>query len=86
MNQDLQKLIELEKVDREATRLTEEVAALPKRVAAIEEKLAEHKAAWKKPRPASKPTKQAAANWKPISKASRKKSPSTAASLQCKDQ
>jgi len=29
MNQDLQKLIELEKVDREATRLTEEVAACP---------------------------------------------------------
>jgi len=48
MNQDLQKLIELEKVDREATRLTEEVAALPKRVAAIEEKLAEHKAAVEK--------------------------------------
>ena len=48
MNQDLQKLIELEKVDREAGRLTEEVAALPKRVAAIEEKLAEHKAAVEK--------------------------------------
>jgi predicted nucleic acid-binding Zn-ribbon protein len=48
MNQDLQKLIELEKVDREATRLTEEVAALPKRVAAIEEKLAEHKTAVEK--------------------------------------
>src|SRR5260221_5462162 len=48
MNQDLERLIELEKVDREATRLTEEVAALPKRVAAIEEKLAEHKAAVEK--------------------------------------
>ncbi len=48
MNQDLQKLIELEKVDREAIRLTEEVAALPKRVATIEEKLAEHKAAVEK--------------------------------------
>jgi len=45
MNSDLEKLIELEKVDREITRLTEEVAALPKRVAAIEEKLADDKAA-----------------------------------------
>ena len=48
MNADLQKLIELEKVDREITRLTDEVAALPKRVAAIEGKLAEHKAAVEK--------------------------------------
>ena len=45
MNSDLEKLIELEKVDREIARLTEEVAALPKRVAAIEEQLADHKAA-----------------------------------------
>lgn len=45
MNSDLEKLIELEKTDREITRLTEEVAALPKRVAAIEEKLADDKAA-----------------------------------------
>ena len=45
MNADLQRLTELEKIDREALRLTEEVASLPKRVAAIEEKLAEHKAA-----------------------------------------
>ena len=48
MNADLEKLIELEKVDREANRLSEEVAGLPKRVAAIEEKLAEHKAAVEK--------------------------------------
>jgi predicted nucleic acid-binding Zn-ribbon protein len=48
MNPDLEKLIELEKVDREAIRLTEEVASLPKRVTAIEEKLAEHKAAVEK--------------------------------------
>jgi uncharacterized protein len=48
MNPDLQRLIELEKVDREVSRLTDEVAALPKRVAAIEEKLAEHKAAVEK--------------------------------------
>src|SRR5215471_5456019 len=45
MNADLEKLIELEKADREITRLTEEVASLPRRVAAIEEKLADDKAA-----------------------------------------
>jgi predicted nucleic acid-binding Zn-ribbon protein len=45
MNSDLEKLIALERVDREITRLTEEVAALPKRVAAIEGKLADDKAA-----------------------------------------
>ena len=45
MNSDLEKLIELEKVDREILRLTEEVATLPKRVAAIEEKLADDKTA-----------------------------------------
>jgi predicted nucleic acid-binding Zn-ribbon protein len=48
MNADLEKLIELEKVDREILRLSDEVAALPRRVAAIEEKLAEHKAAVEK--------------------------------------
>jgi uncharacterized protein len=48
MNADLEKLIELEKVDREIARLSDEVAALPKRVSAIEEKLAEHKAAVEK--------------------------------------
>ena len=41
MNSDLEKLIELEKTDREITRLSEEVSALPKRVASIEEKLVE---------------------------------------------
>jgi septal ring factor EnvC (AmiA/AmiB activator) len=45
MNSDLQKLIELEKVDREIARLNDEVATLPKRVAAIESKLADDKAA-----------------------------------------
>ncbi len=44
MNSDLQKLIELEKVDREIGRLSDEVAALPKRVALIEETLAGDKA------------------------------------------
>ena len=48
MNADLQRLTELEKIDREASRLTEEVAGLPKRVDAIEAKLAEHKAAVEK--------------------------------------
>jgi predicted nucleic acid-binding Zn-ribbon protein len=48
MNPDLERLIELEKVDREGLRLAEEVAALPKRIASIEEKLAEHKAAVEK--------------------------------------
>src|SRR6476660_119831 len=48
MNADLEKLIELEQVDREALRLNEEVAGLPRRVAAIEEKLAEPKAAVEK--------------------------------------
>ncbi|HEY6273580.1 MAG TPA: C4-type zinc ribbon domain-containing protein [Terriglobales bacterium] len=43
MNADLERLIELEKVDREVTRLTDEIAALPKRVAAIEAHLADDK-------------------------------------------
>ncbi|MBZ5530527.1 MAG: hypothetical protein LAO20_03770 [Acidobacteriia bacterium] len=54
MNADLQKLIELEKVDREFVRLTEEVAALPKRVDAIEHKLADDKAAVEKAKTAIK--------------------------------
>ncbi len=40
MNPDLEKLIELQRVDREIGRLREEVAALPRRVNAIEAKLA----------------------------------------------
>jgi predicted nucleic acid-binding Zn-ribbon protein len=43
MNADLEKLIELEKIDREIARLSEEVSALPGRVALIEARLAEHK-------------------------------------------
>jgi uncharacterized protein len=54
MNPDLEKLIELEKVDREITRLSDEVAALPKRVAAIEEHLAGDKAAVEKAKAAIK--------------------------------
>lgn len=54
MHSDLEKLIELEKVDREIARLTDEVAALPKRVAAIEEKLADDKASVEKAKAAVK--------------------------------
>ena len=44
MISDLQKLIELQQVDREIQRLQEEVAALPRRVGEIEAKLADTKA------------------------------------------
>ena len=44
MNPDLEKLIELQRVEREIARLTAEVAALPKRMAAIEAQLADTKA------------------------------------------
>lgn len=54
MNRDLEKLIELEKVDREITRLTEEIAALPKKVAAIEAQLLDHKSAVEKAKAAIK--------------------------------
>ena len=43
MNSDLQRLIELQKVDAEVARLNAEIAALPKHVAAIEAKLAKSK-------------------------------------------
>src|SRR5262249_19356453 len=45
---DIQNLIELQGQDREILRLREEIAALPKRVAVIEEKLAGTKAALEK--------------------------------------
>src|SRR6516164_4555591 len=48
MNADLEKLIDLDKADREIARLNDEVATLPKRVAAIESKLADDKAAVEK--------------------------------------
>jgi predicted nucleic acid-binding Zn-ribbon protein len=54
MNHDLEKLIELEKVDREIARLTDEVAGLPKKVAAIEAKLSDDKAAVEKAKAAIK--------------------------------
>jgi uncharacterized protein len=43
MNSDLQRLIELEKVDREIARLNDEVAALPRRISEIEHKLSDAK-------------------------------------------
>ena len=54
MNADLERLIELEKVDREIARLSDEVAALPRRVAAIEAHLADDKAAVEKAKGAIK--------------------------------
>lgn len=54
MNRDLEKLIELEKVDREIARLKDEVAGLPKKVAAIEAKLSDDKAAVEKAKAAIK--------------------------------
>src|SRR6266404_26486 len=44
MNPDLEKLIELERADREIARLKQEVAALPARMAAIEQRLARSQA------------------------------------------
>jgi len=41
MNPDLTNLLALQEADREVTRLTDEIAALPRRVAAIEEQLAD---------------------------------------------
>src|SRR5688572_2179203 len=45
MNPDLEKLISLQAADREIERLNDEIASLPKRVAVIEAKLAEERAA-----------------------------------------
>jgi uncharacterized protein len=51
---DVQNLIELQKVDREILRLKEEIASLPKRVTAIEAKLAGTKASLEKAKTAIK--------------------------------
>jgi len=51
---DVQNLIELQKADREILRLREEIAALPKRVGAIEQKLAGTKAGLEKAKTAIK--------------------------------
>src|SRR5579871_650407 len=54
MNSDLEKLLELQQVDREVGRLKDEVASLPRRVATIEQKLAESKAQVEKAKAAIK--------------------------------
>src|ERR1035438_1635365 len=51
---DIEKLLELQTADREIRRLRDEVAALPKRVAVIEQKLAGTKAHLEKVRVAAK--------------------------------
>jgi uncharacterized protein len=51
---DVQNLIELKKADREILRLKDEIAALPKRVSSIEQRLAGNKAALEKAREAVK--------------------------------
>jgi len=54
MQPELQNLLELQKADREILRLNEEIAALPKRVSAIEEQLAGTKAVLDKAKTAVK--------------------------------
>ena len=54
MQPELQNLLELQKTDREILRLNEEIAALPKRVAVIEEQLAGTKAVLEKAKVAVK--------------------------------
>ena len=51
---DIDKLLELQAADKEIRRLRDEVAALPKRVAVIEQKLAGTKAHLEKVRTAAK--------------------------------
>ena len=51
---DIDKLLELQAADKEIRRLRDEVAALPKRVAVIEQKLAGTKAHLEKVRAAAK--------------------------------
>jgi uncharacterized protein len=58
MNADLERLIQLEKVDREIARLSAEVAALPKRVAEIEHQLSDAKAKVEQARTAIKSQEQ----------------------------
>jgi predicted nucleic acid-binding Zn-ribbon protein len=58
MNADLQKLIQLEKVDSEIARVSTEVAALPRRVAEIERQLSEAKAKVEQARTAIKSQEQ----------------------------
>ena len=47
---EIENLLRLQEADKEIRRLQDEIAELPKRVAAIEHKLADTKANWKRPR------------------------------------
>jgi predicted nucleic acid-binding Zn-ribbon protein len=58
MHPDLEKLLELQRTDAEITRLQQEIAALPKRVAEIEAKLAGNIASVEKAKTAAKANEQ----------------------------
>ncbi len=58
MHQDLERLLELQRVDGEIARLNKEIAALPKRVAEIETTLAGHIAAVEKAKASAKGNEQ----------------------------
>jgi len=58
MHSDLEKLLELQRIDTEISRLNQEVAAFPKRVAEIETKLAGHLADVDKAKAAAKANEQ----------------------------
>lgn len=58
MHPDIERLLELQRVDAEIARLRQEIAALPKRVAEIETALAGHIAAVEKAKAASKGNEQ----------------------------
>ena len=68
MGPDIENLMQLQVADREIRRLQEEIAALPKRVAIIEEKLASHKAALDTAKTAVKADEADAKSLKPPSR------------------
>ena len=73
MHPDLEKLLALQDVDREIGRLTEEVAALPKRVAEIETKLAGAKAGVEKTKSAIKANETSRRNFESDIKSTQEK-------------
>jgi uncharacterized protein len=73
MHPDLEKLVALQDVDREITRLTEEVAALPRRVGEIETKLAGAKAAVEKTKLAIKANETSRRNFESDIKSTQEK-------------
>ena len=78
---EIENLLHLQEADKEIRRLQDEIAELPKRVAAIEHKLAGYQSCnWKKLRPPSKPTKPPAASTKPPSPTFAARFPSIATS------